>query len=86
MRRALALLLLVLLAAPAWGYQTERVVLVIIDGLRYSEGLGDPTHAHVPQMAALAAQGALVETCLNLGITYTNRAVPAIWCGGYTEI
>jgi len=86
MRRAPALLLLLLLAAPAWGYQTERAVLVIIDGLRYSEGLGDPTQAHVPQMAALAAQGALVETCLNLGITYTNRAVPAIWCGGYTEI
>jgi len=86
MRRALALLLLVLLATPAAAWQTERVVLVIIDGLRYSEGLGDPTRAHVPQMAALAAQGALVETCLNMGVTYTDHAVPAIWCGGYTDI
>jgi hypothetical protein len=86
LRRTVLLVTLLLAAASAQAWQTERVVLVIIDGLRYSEGLGDPTHAHVPQMAALAAQGAIVEPFTNQGVTYTNHAVPAIWCGGYTDI
>ncbi|MCF7921759.1 MAG: T9SS type A sorting domain-containing protein [Candidatus Marinimicrobia bacterium] len=68
------------------GYTTERVVLVIIDGLRYSEGMGDATHAQVPNMAALAEQGALVGDFQNDGFTYTSRAVPAIWCGAWTEM
>ena len=85
-RRFALLLVLLMLAAPATAWQTERVVLVIIDGLRYTEGLGDPTHAHVPAMAALAAEGAIVEPFTNQGVTYTDHAVPAIWCGGYTDI
>lgn len=68
------------------AYRTERVVLVVIDGLRYSEGLGDPTHAQVPRMAALAQQGLLVEPFRNDGYTYTSRAIPAIWCGAWTEL
>ena len=42
------------------AYSADRVVLVIIDGLRYSEGLGDPSHAQVPHMASLAEQGSLI--------------------------
>lgn len=68
------------------AYTTERIVLVIIDGLRYSEGLGDPDHLQVPRMAALAEQGALVSDFQNDGVTYTSRAIPAIWCGAWTEI
>ena len=90
MRRILPTLLLVTLlcglAGVAHAWQTERVVLVLIDGLRYSEGLGDPDHVHVPAMAALAGQGAIVEPFQNLGVTYTDHAVPSVWCGGYTDI
>ena len=68
------------------AYTTERVVLVIIDGLRYSEGLGDVNHTQVPQMGALAEEGALVGNFQNDGFTYTSRAIPAIWCGAWTEI
>jgi len=68
------------------AYTTERVVLVIIDGLRYSEGLGDPNHTQVPNMASLAQQGALISDFQNDGFTYTSRAIPAIWCGAWTEI
>ncbi len=80
--------LLLLCAAPAFsaGYVTENVVLVIIDGLRYSEGLGDSTRAHAPRMAELAERGAKVEPFLNDGITYTRNAIPAIWCGAWTGI
>jgi hypothetical protein len=69
-----------------YAYSTERVVLVIIDGLRYSEGLGDVSRAQVPRMASLADQGALVSNFQNDGFTYTSRAIPAIWCGAWTEI
>ena len=65
---------------------TEHVVLIIIDGLRYSEGLGDPSHTYVPEMWALAQQGAVIEPFNNDGITYTSRAIPAIWCGAWTEV
>lgn len=63
--------------------KTEKVVLVIIDGLRYADGLGDPTHQNVPNMAALAAQGTLIEPFLNDVNTHTNRAIPAIVCGSW---
>ena len=79
-------ILLVLLPAAGKAYVTDHVVLVIIDGLRYSEGLGDVTHAQVPQMASLAEQGALVSNFQNDGATYTSRAIPAIWCGAWTDI
>ena len=68
------------------SYTTDRVVLVIIDGLRYSEGLGDATHAQVPYMASLAEQGVLISDFQNDGFTYTSRAIPAIWCGAWTNI
>ena len=67
-------------------YQTQNVVLVIIDGLRYSEGLGDPDHTYVPEMWELAQEGAIVEPFLNDFLTYTSRAVPAIWCGAWTGV
>ncbi len=60
-------LLLVLEPVSARAYVTKRVVLVIIDGLRYSEGFGDPAHEFVPRMAALAEQGAVVDDFRNDG-------------------
>ena len=66
--------------------RTEHVVLVIIDGLRYTEGLGDPQRTYVPEMDALSLQGAVVEPFRNDGYTYTSRAIPAIWCGAWTEV
>jgi hypothetical protein len=75
--------------APATAvepYRTDNVILVIIDGLRYSEGLGDSAHRFVPNMYALSRQGVIVEPFTNDGFTYTSRAIPAIWCGAWTEI
>ena len=82
--RLVTLLLLSMTLTPA--YTTERFVLVIIDGLRYSEGLGDPTGAYTPYMAGLAEEGTLINDFQNDGFTYTSRAIPAIWCGAWTEI
>jgi hypothetical protein len=85
-RFSCALLLLTVLVSPAWCYQTTHVVLVIIDGLRYTEGSGDPNHTYVPRMYALCQEGAKIEPFQNDGYTYTERAIPAIWCGAWTNI
>ena len=76
----------ILLPEAVLAYQTENVVLVIIDGLRYSEGLGDPNHTYVPRMYALSQEGTIIEPFTNDGYTYTSRAIPAIWCGAWTEV
>ncbi len=73
-------------AVMASAGETQHVALVVVDGLRYTEGLGDPSHTYVPEMWALAQQGAIVEPFRNDGFTYTSRAVPAIWCGAWTEV
>ena len=91
MRTAAALSLIVLgscclAACKAQALETERVVLVIIDGLRYSEGLGDAAQEYTPKMHDLAQQGSIVEPFRNDGYTWTSRAIPAIWCGAWTEV
>ncbi len=83
---AAATVLLSLTTGAASAYETDKVALVIIDGLRYSEGLGDPDHTYVPEMWALAQQGTIIEPFINDGYTYTSRAIPAIWCGAWTEV
>ena len=64
---------------------TEKLVFVLIDGLRYEDGLGHPTRQHVPAMDALAQQGAIIEPFLNQGATVTSRAIPALLCGSYEQ-
>jgi len=65
--------------------QTDRhVILVIIDGARYSETLGDPSGRYVPRMGSLAQQGVVVDTMINDSITVTARAIPAIWSGSWS--
>ncbi len=73
-------------AKPSHAYETENVVLVIIDGLRYSEGLGDSTYAYVPRMWSIAQEGTIIEPFLNDSTTKTRQAIPAIWCGAWTPV
>jgi hypothetical protein len=77
------LLILLLLPTAALRAQLlpQHVVLVIIDGARYSETVGDPLGQYAPRMHALAGQGAVVDTFLNDSLTFTQRAIPAIWTG-----
>ncbi|MDZ7290648.1 MAG: alkaline phosphatase family protein [candidate division KSB1 bacterium] len=65
---------------------TENVVLVIIDGVRYSEGLGDPAARYMSKLHALAAKGIIITEFYNDFITVTRRALPAIWCGNRVSI
>ena len=73
---------------PAGSGQVEdpKVALVVIDGLRYADGLGHPDRTLVPEMNAIAGRGAVVEPFTNDGVTLTAMAVPAIWCGAWTQL
>ena len=67
----------------AGATRADRVVVVVIDGLRYTESLGDPTGTFTPRMAALCSLGTRVEPFLNDGGTWTSAAIPASWMGGW---
>ena len=65
---------------------TDKMVIVIIDGARYTETLGDATHTYTPRMWGLTSQGAMVSNFTNNNYTYTSRAIPALWCGAWTDV
>ncbi|MDI6807818.1 MAG: T9SS type A sorting domain-containing protein [Candidatus Eisenbacteria bacterium] len=79
-----AFLLTLVLASFCFGYTTRNIVLVVIDGARYTETLGDPAHRYADKMYNLSLQGSVLTTFANNNITLTDRAVPAIWCGAWT--
>jgi len=65
---------------------SQNVVIVIIDGARYSETFGDPDHTFIPKMAELATKGTYINTFYNDGDTWTSHAVPALWCGTWAGV
>ncbi|NQV38637.1 MAG: T9SS type A sorting domain-containing protein [Candidatus Marinimicrobia bacterium] len=64
----------------------ENVVIVIIDGARYSETFGDVNHTFIPVMDSLSQFGTTLDQFYNDSLTYTSRAVPALWCGAWTGV
>ena len=60
----------------------SRVVILVIDGIRYQDSFGDPSHAHIPHMwNELRPQGALCTNFRNLGWTITNSGHGSILTG-----
>lgn len=68
-------------------YQTEYVVVLVIDGPRYSETFGDSMCQYIPNMAhTLAKEGVLFTNFRNNGVTFTNAGHTAITTGVYQRI
>lgn len=66
---------------------TETVVLIIIDGVRWSETFGDPKHRFIPHLANdLAPLGAINTTFYNDGNTLTVPSHAAIVTGTWQDI
>jgi hypothetical protein len=82
----LILLILCFVVDFAKAQSNQKMMIIIIDGARYTETFGDPSHTYIPRMAEIAGQGALVNVFRNDGITYTSRAIPALWAGAWTEV
>ena len=68
-------------------YNTENVVIVIVDGARYSETWGDSSHQNIRFMAQeLAASGVINTRFYNDGPTYTLAGHTGLCTGYYQEI
>jgi hypothetical protein len=85
--RAWIRLLLLALTITTQAQAAERVVIIVLDGLRASEGFDDPEHRFIPRMALdLAPQGALARACDNDGLTITIPGHAAIGSGRYQNL
>lgn len=72
---------------PTEVYKTENVIVLIIDGPRFSETFGDPTYQYIPHLSKdLAPQGVLFTNFRNNGTTNTNSGHTAITTGVYQNI
>lgn len=65
----------------------KNVVVIVVDGPRYSETWGDSTHQHIPNMAEkLAPEGVIFANFWNNGSTFTNGGHTALLTGHYQDI
>lgn len=68
-------------------YYTQKVVLVSIDGARWSETWGDSLRQFIPyRNTQLLPQGLLLSASYNNGYTYTTSGHTAMLTGIYQEI
>jgi hypothetical protein len=70
----------------ASAYHTQHVVVILIDGVRYTESLGDTTGTYCPRLTALTQYGAVQDSTFNDSITVTAWGIPATWMGRYYEL
>jgi predicted AlkP superfamily pyrophosphatase or phosphodiesterase len=72
---------------PEQAYLTKNVIVLVIDGPRYSETFGDSTCQYIPHLSKeLAPQGVLFTNFRNNGKTNTNSGHTAITTGVYQNI
>ena len=92
LRMAGWLVALVLSGVPAGAAVTNHVVILVMDGARYTETWGDPAHANIPQIATNLARRGVVLTnfytdiTLVGGATETNPGHATLACGAYQDI
>ena len=68
-------------------YETENVIIIVMDGPRYSETWGDSSHQNIPRMANdLAPLGVINEQFYSYGPTFTVPGHTAIASGFYEDI
>ncbi|WP_197464034.1 alkaline phosphatase family protein [Rufibacter sp. DG15C] len=70
--------------SPTRAYQTKHVVVLVIDGVRFSDTWGDSDRSFIPNMAQrLAPQGVFHPKFYNQGKTLTNPGHVALTTGNY---
>ncbi|MFK7783518.1 MAG: alkaline phosphatase family protein, partial [Crocinitomicaceae bacterium] len=67
-------------------FETENVVIIVVDGARYSECWGDPTHANIPNLDSLKSKGVFFPNFLCEGRTRTVPGHTALLTGVYEDI
>ena len=68
-------------------YSTENVIIVLIDGPRYSETWGDPAKSNIPRLhVEMAERGVLFTNFYNEGYTRTISGHAALLTGMYETL
>ncbi len=67
-------------------YKTKNVVIIVVDGPRYSETWGEPTLSNIPERAGLMPYAVRCANFYNNGSTFTNPGHLAITCGYYENV
>lgn len=87
MRLLLIITITFLLSGYLFSQQTENVIIVVIDGARYSETFGDADHKFVPRLwNDLRPQGTIYTSFYVEGYTLTNPGHSSILTGKYQYI
>jgi Metalloenzyme superfamily len=74
-------------AVPNAPYKTKHVVILVIDGPRWTETWGESQRQYIPvRNKVLAPQGVLFTDMGNDGPTYTNAGHTALTTGYYQDI
>lgn len=89
MNRVLKVSLLLVFFAfviAAFGYKTRNVIIIVIDGSRYTETFGDSTHQYIPRMwNDLRPLGTIYTRFYNDGFTYTVQGHSTILTGKWAD-
>ena len=68
-------------------YKTKNVIIIVVDGPRYTETWGDSSHKYIPHMAKdMAKEGVVFTNFYNNGPTYTNSGHSTLSTGYRQEI
>ena len=68
-------------------YKTEKIIVLVIDGPRYSETWGESSHQFVPNLdTLLLPKGVIYSAFYNNGVTYTTPGHTSITTGIYQSI
>ena len=68
-------------------YQARNHIVIVMDGVRYSESWGDSSRTHLPRLATeLAPQGVLFTNFYNSGTTKTIAGHTALVSGFYEDM
>src|ERR1700709_1273680 len=67
-------------------YKAKHVIILVIDGPRWTENWGEAPRENIPHQATeLAPQGVLFTNFQNDGPTYTNAGHTALVTGNYVK-
>lgn len=71
---------------PTTPYKTQNVIVVVVDGARYTETWGLPSHQFIPHRSAMLSQGVMCSKFYNNGTTSTNPGHTAMCTGVYENL
>ncbi len=68
------------------NYATQNVIVVVVDGARYTETWGEPNHQFIPHRSSMLSEGVFCNRFYNQGTTSTVPGHTAMCTGVYQEI